>query len=145
MERESEESNMTIYSERCAMLNLSVMSDSLWPHGLQPARLLYPWTFPGKNTRVGCHFLPQVPANWIPAWVSFSPAFCTMSSAWKLEKQGDNMQPWYTPFPAWNQFIAPCPVLTAASRLAYGFLRRKARQSHILLSVNNFHSLLWST
>ena len=35
----------------------SVMSDSLWPPGLQPARLLCPWDSPGKNTRVGCHFL----------------------------------------------------------------------------------------
>ena len=33
------------------------MSDFLLPHGLQPARLLCPWTFPGKNTGVGCHFL----------------------------------------------------------------------------------------
>ena len=31
----------------------------LWPHGLQPTRLLYPWNFPGKNTGVGCHFLLQ--------------------------------------------------------------------------------------
>ena len=23
----------------------------LWPHGLQPSRLLCPWDFPGKNTR----------------------------------------------------------------------------------------------
>ena len=29
------------------------------PHGLQPTRLLSPWTFPGKNTGVGCHFLLQ--------------------------------------------------------------------------------------
>ena len=36
-----------------------VESDSLWPHGLQPARLLCPWDFPGKNTGVGCHFLLQ--------------------------------------------------------------------------------------
>ena len=28
-------------------------------HGLQPARLLCPWNFPGKITRVGCHFLLQ--------------------------------------------------------------------------------------
>ena len=35
----------------------SVMSDSLWPHGLQPTRLLCPWDIPGKNTGVGCHFL----------------------------------------------------------------------------------------
>ena len=33
------------------------MSDPLWPHGLQPTRLLCPRNFPGKNTRVGCHFL----------------------------------------------------------------------------------------
>ena len=31
----------------------SVMSDSLWPHGLCSP----PWNFPGKNTGVGCHFL----------------------------------------------------------------------------------------
>ena len=37
----------------------SVMSDSLQPHGLQPARLLCPWDFPGNNTGVGCHFLLQ--------------------------------------------------------------------------------------
>ena len=35
------------------------MSDSLQPHGLQPTRLLCPWDSPGKNTRVGCHFLLQ--------------------------------------------------------------------------------------
>ena len=37
----------------------SAVSDSLRPHGLQPARLLCPWDFPGKNTGVGCHFLLQ--------------------------------------------------------------------------------------
>ena len=31
----------------------------LQPHGLQTTRLLDPWDFPGKNTRVGCHFLLQ--------------------------------------------------------------------------------------
>ena len=39
-------------SESC-----SVMSDSLWPHGQNP--MLCPWDSPGKNTRVGCHFLLQ--------------------------------------------------------------------------------------
>ena len=33
----------------------SVMSNFLWLHGLQPARLLCPWASPGKNTGVGCH------------------------------------------------------------------------------------------
>ena len=36
-----------------------VMSNSLLSHGLQPARLLCPWDFPGKKTGVGCHFLLQ--------------------------------------------------------------------------------------
>ena len=35
----------------------SVVSNSSWPHGLQPTRLLCPWDFPGKSTGVGCHFL----------------------------------------------------------------------------------------
>ena len=33
------------------------MSNSSWPYGLQPTRLLHPWDFPGKNTEVGCHCL----------------------------------------------------------------------------------------
>ena len=31
----------------------------MWPHRLQPARLLRPWDSPGKNIGVGCHFLLQ--------------------------------------------------------------------------------------
>ena len=45
-----------LYASVCAG---SVMFDSLQPHGLQPTRLLCPWDSPGKNTWVGCHFLPQ--------------------------------------------------------------------------------------
>ena len=41
----------------CCMLSCSVVSDSMWPHGLQPTRLLCPWDFPGKSTRVGYHAL----------------------------------------------------------------------------------------
>ena len=36
-----------------------VMSYSLQHHGLQPARLLYPWKSLGKNTDVGSHSLLQ--------------------------------------------------------------------------------------
>ena len=35
------------------------VSNSLRPHGLQPARLLCPWDTPGKNTGVGCYALLQ--------------------------------------------------------------------------------------
>ena len=34
-----------------------VMSNSLQPHGLLPARHLCPWGSPGKNTGVNCHSL----------------------------------------------------------------------------------------
>ena len=36
-----------------------LMSDSLWPYGLQPTRFLCPWSFPEKNIGMGCHFLLQ--------------------------------------------------------------------------------------
>ena len=35
------------------------MSNSVRPHRRQPTRLPHPWDSPGKNTGVGCHFLPQ--------------------------------------------------------------------------------------
>ena len=38
-----------------------------------------------------------------------------MYSAYNLNKQGDNIQPWCTPFPIWNQSVGPCPVLPVAS------------------------------
>ena len=43
----------------CKSVSCSVMSNSLWPYGLQPTRLLCPWNFPGKNTGVGGHSLLQ--------------------------------------------------------------------------------------
>ena len=36
-----------------------VMSKSLWPHRLQPTKLLCPWDSADNNTGVGCHFLLQ--------------------------------------------------------------------------------------
>ena len=48
----------------------------------------------------------------ISACASSSPAFHMMYSAYKLNKQGDNIQPWRTSFLIWNQSIAPCPVLS---------------------------------
>ena len=35
------------------------LSDTLWPHGLWPTRLLYPWNSPARNTGVGSHSLLQ--------------------------------------------------------------------------------------
>ena len=44
---------------RAHALSCSVMSSSLWPHGLQSASFLCPWDFQGKSTGVGCQFLLQ--------------------------------------------------------------------------------------
>ena len=38
----------------------------------------------------------------IPACTKSSPAFCMMYSAYKLNKQGDNIHHWCTHFPVWN-------------------------------------------
>ena len=53
-----------------------------------------------------------LPAILIPACASTSLAFHMMYSAYKLNKQGDNIQLWRTPFPIWNQSVVLCPVLT---------------------------------
>ena len=61
----------------------------------------------------------------ISACASFSLAFHVMDSAYKLNKQGDNTQPWCIPFPILNQSVFPCLVWTVASWCAYRFLRRQ--------------------
>ena len=85
-----------------------------------------------------------LPAILIPPCASSSLAFRMMNTAYELNKQSDNIQPYHTPFPIWNQSIVPCPVLTAASWPAYRFLRRRVRWG-IPISLTIFHSLLCST
>ena len=79
-----------------------VVSNSLWPHGPKPTRLLCPWNSLGKNTGVGCHSLhyfhylhhslasrsnnregiqPHPPTeNWIKDLLSMAPPIRTRSS-----------------------------------------------------------------
>ena len=80
-----------------------------------------------------------VPTVLIPAWASSSPAFHLMYSAFKLNKQGDSIQPWYTPFPIWNQSVVPC------SWPAYRFLRRQVRWSGISISLRIFQFVVIHT
>ena len=80
----------------------------------------------------------------IPPYASSSLTFCMMYSAYKLNKQGDNIQPWCSPFLIGNQSIVPCLVLTVASWPAYRFLKRQERWPCIPTSLK-FSSLLWST
>ena len=58
--------------------NPSVVSDSVRPQRQQPTRLPRPWDSPGKNTGVGCHFLPQC-----------SERPHGSSNVWKEVKMGD--------------------------------------------------------
>ena len=81
----------------------------------------------------------------IPACASSSQAFRMKYSAYKLNKQGDKIQPWHTLFPIWNQSVVPCTVLTVASWPAYRFLKRQIRWSGIPIPLRIFHSLWWST
>ena len=91
---------------------------------------------------IGGRLLICLPAILILACDLSSLSFCMMYSLYKLNKQGDNMQPWCTPFQILNQSVVPCPVLTVASWPAYRFLRRKVRWSGIPISLR---ILLWST
>ena len=38
-------------------------------------------------------------------WPKYWSYSFMMYSAYKLNKQGDNIQPWHTPFPIWNQSV----------------------------------------
>ena len=62
----------------------------------------------------------------IPACASSSLAFHSMHSAYKVNKQGDSIQPLHTPFPIWNQSVVPCPLPTVASGPAYKFLKSRS-------------------
>ena len=74
------------------------------------------------------------PAILIPACDSSSLVFCMMYSAYKLNKQDDNIQAFHLHFPILIQSVVPCPVLTVAS----WFLSRQVRLSGSLISLRIF-------
>ena len=91
-----------------------------------------------------------LPAILIPACASSSPAFHMMYSAYKLNKQGDNIQPWHTPSRIWNQGVVPCPVnccfLTcihisqeAGQVIWYSYLFRNFPQFVVIHTVKGFN------
>ena len=70
----------------------SLLFSSLQTYGLQLSRLLCPWDFPGKKTKVDCHFLLQgnLPGPEIKPITRVSPAlagrFFTTSTTWETEE-----------------------------------------------------------
>ena len=61
-----------------------------------------------------------------------------MYSACKLNKQGDDIQSWCTPFPIWNHSVVTCPVLNVDLWPAYRFFKRQVRWSGIPNLFQNF-------
>ena len=84
-----------------------------------------------RGSLVPLHFLPLgwyhlhiwscyfSPGNLDSSCDSSSPEFLMMYSTHKLNKQGDNIQSWHSPFQILSQSVVPCPVLTVASWPAY--------------------------
>ena len=117
------------------VMGLDAMILVFWMLSFKPAFSLSYFTFIKRlfsSLLSALRVVPSVYLRWlifllailIPACASSSLAFCMMYAACKLNKQGDNIQPWCTPFPIWNQSVVPCPVLTVASWHAYRFLRK---------------------
>ena len=48
-----------VYVCVCTHTHSLAVSNFLGPHGLQPTRFPCPWDFPGKSSRIVCHFLLQ--------------------------------------------------------------------------------------
>ena len=79
------------------------MSDSARPNGLQPARLLCPWSPPGKNPGVGSHVLlqgifPTRVGSWSPtlqaeALPSEPPAGGGGSAPEGAQRRGQDLPP----------------------------------------------------
>ena len=67
----------------------------------------------------------------IPACESSSQAFYMTYSAYKLNKQGDNIQPCHTPFPILNKSFVPCKILLLCDPQNSVIVR-------VLKSVNSF-------
>ena len=63
------------------LLSLSVVSSSLWPHGLQPTRLLCPWGFSRQEywSRLPCPPPGDLPNPGIKSW---SPTHCRQILYW---------------------------------------------------------------
>ena len=80
----------------------------------------------------------------IPACASSSLAF-VWCIVYELNKQSDNIEPWYTPFPILNQSVVLSPVLTVASWPAYRFLRGQVWWLGIPISLTSFQFVVIHT
>ena len=76
-----------------------------------------------------------IPAILIPACASSSHLFLMMYTAYKLNKQGDNIQPWCIPY---LEPVCCSMSSSVASWPAHRFFKRQVRWSGIPISWRNF-------
>ena len=96
------------------------VSDSLWPRGLQPIRLLCPWDFSGKSAALGSHFFLQ----WI-----FPTQASNLSFQHLLHCEGDS-SPW-----------GPRPCVRPQNKKSFERIHKNDRQASLLM----FQLLEWQT
>ena len=68
----------------------------------------------------------------------FLPTFLMMYSAYKLNKQGDNIQSWCTPFPILHQSIVPCLVLLLLNLWVSQETSKVVCYSHLFKNFSQF-------
>ena len=93
----------------CCCQVASVVSDSVWPHGLQPTRLLCPWDSPGKNTGVGCHFLLQCVK--VESESEVTQSCLTLSNPWTAAHQAPPSMG-FSGQQYWSGVLLPSPMCT---------------------------------
>ena len=128
------------------VIGLDAMIFVSWMLSFKPAFSLYFFTFIKRLfnssslsairvvSSAYLRLLVFLSAVFIPVYASSSLAFHMMYSAYKLNKQGDNIYPWRTPLSIWNQSVV-LSVLTVASWPEYRFLRKQVKWSGIPISL----------
>ena len=113
----------TVSSSVChEVLGLDVTTLVFWMLSFKPTFSLSIFTFIKKLFNSSFSAISVVPSAYLRLLIfpltilifvcaSSNPAFHLMYSAQMLNKHGDNIQPWRTPFPIWNQSVVPCLVL----------------------------------
>ena len=79
-----------LFQQRVCARSISKLCLTLWP-----TRLFSPWDFPGKNTRVGCHFLLQ---GIFTKQVSNSYLLCLLWFQWQTNTINQSLKSEYSTF-----------------------------------------------
>ena len=105
-----------------------ILSDSLWPCGLYPSRLLCPWDFPSKNFGVGCHFLLQ--------GISLTQGW-DLHLLCLLHGQVSSL-PWASPVEAPVNDTVHINILTNA----WHIIRTKIRLAVIIITISTINAII---